>query len=77
MVRQVRQVNQQNPPSPKRKRVDSNGNDKRKVFAKSGTATLLIARGLTQNAAIAFTENLRENAERLGGESCCDFLITK
>jgi hypothetical protein len=57
--------------------VDSNGNDKRKVFAKSGTATLLIAKGLTQNAAIAFTENLRENAERLGGESCCDFLIAK
>ena len=69
--------NQQNPPLPKKKRVDKNGNDRRRVFAKSGTATLLLAKGLTQNAAIVFTEKIREHAEKLGGESCCDFLITK
>lgn len=75
MVRQVRQVNQQNPPLPKRKRVDSQGNDRRRVFAKSGTATLLIAKNLTTNAALAFTEKMRENARNLGGECCCDFHI--
>ena len=69
--------NQQHPPLPKKKRVDARGNDKRRVFAKSGTATLLIAKGLTQNAAIMFTDKLQENAELLGGEACCDFLITK
>ena len=75
MVRQVRQVNQQNPPLPKRKRVDARGNDRRRVFAKSGTATLLIAKNLTLNAAMAFTEKMRENAQNLGGECCCDFHI--
>lgn len=77
MVRQVRQVNQQNPPLPKRKRVDSQGNERKRVFAKSGTATLLLAKGLTQNAAIVFTEKIREHADRLGGEACCDFVITR
>ena len=77
MVRQVRQVNQQNPPLPKRKRVDSNGNDRRRVFAKSGTATLLIAKGLNTNAAIALTQKIRNNAEILGGECVCDFVIAK
>lgn len=77
MVRQARQVNQQNPPLPKRKRVDTRGNDRRRVFAKSGTATLLIAKDLTSSGAVVFTEKLREIAERLGGESCCDFVIAK
>lgn len=75
MAAKVRQVNQQNPPLPKGKRVDSQGNDRRRVFAKSGTATLLIAKNLTLNAAIAFTEKMRENARNLGGECCCDFHI--
>lgn len=73
----TRTTNQQNPPLPKKKRVDSQGNDRRRVFAKSGTATLLLAKGITQNAAIVFTEKIREHADRLGGECCCDFIITK
>lgn len=73
----TRTVNQQNPPSSKKKRVDSKGNDHRRVFAKSGTATLMIAKGLTLNAASAFTEKMRENAQNLGGECTCDFIITK
>lgn len=75
MAGKVQQVNQQNPPSSKKKRVDSKGNDRRRVFAKSGTATLLIAKGLTLNAALAFTEKMRENAENLGGRCVCDFHI--
>lgn len=77
MNTRVRTINQQNPPLPKRKRVDSQGNDRKRVFAKSGTATLLIAKGLTQNAAIVFTEKIREHADKLGGEACCDFVITR
>ena len=73
----TRTVNQQNPPLPKKKRVDKNGNDHRRVFAKSGTATLLIAKGLNMNAAIALTQKIRNDAELLGGEACCDFVIAK
>lgn len=69
--------NQQNPPLPKKKRVDSQGNDKRRVFAKSGTATLLLVSGLTENAAFAFVKSFRENAERLGGKVECNFLMIR
>ena len=73
----TRTVNQQNPPLPKKRRVDSKGNDTRRVFAKSGTATLMVAKNLSLNAALVFTEKMRENAKALGGEVCCDFVIAK
>ena len=73
----TRTVNQQNPPLPKRKRVDSQGNDVRRVFAKSGTATLEIAKGLNVNAALVFTEKVQELADRLGGQCTCNFRIAK
>ena len=73
----TKQTNQQQPPLPNKKRVDAQGNERKRVFAKSGTATLLLAKNLTQNAAIVFTEKIREHANRLGGECCCDFIITK
>lgn len=69
--------NQQNPPSPKKRRVDAQGNDKRKIFVKSGTATLLLAKGLTENAAHVFTKKLEENVQHLGGSLECSFLIVK
>ena len=77
MARKVRQINQQNPPLPERKRVDSKGNDRRRVFAKSGTATLEIAKDLNVNAALIFTEKVQEIVDRLGGQCTCNFRIAK
>jgi hypothetical protein len=70
-------VNQQNPPLPKKKRVDSKGNDVRRVFAKSGTATLEIVKGLNVNAALVFTEKVQELADSLGGQCTCNFHIAR
>lgn len=69
--------NQQNPPLPKKKRVDSHGNSKRRVFAKSGSATLLLVSGLTENGAQAFIESFKTNAEHLGGKVECSFLTIR
>lgn len=73
----VRQSNQVHPPSPKKKRVDTQGNDRRKVFVKSGTATLLLAKGLTENATKVFIQGLEDNIGRLGGTLECSFLVVK
>lgn len=69
--------NQIHPPSPKKRRMDVNGNDKRKVFVKSGTATLLLAKGLTENAAKVLTVKLQNSIISLGGMCECSFLIVK
>lgn len=69
--------NQLNPPSPKKRRVDALGNDKRKVFVKSGTATLMLAKGLTENAAKVLTNKVQKAIESLGGTCECSFLIVK
>lgn len=73
----VTKANQINPPLPKKKRVDSQGNDRKRVFAKSGTATLMIAENLTENAANVFISNMKTNAERLGGTLKCTLIITR
>lgn len=70
-------TNQQNPPLPKKKRVDTLGNSRRRVFAKSGTATLLLASELTEPAADAFINSMRDNTVRLGGKLECNFLVTR
>ena len=70
-------INQQNNPLPKKKRVDTLGNSKRRVFAKSGTATLLLASELTEPGADAFINSIRDNAQRLGGKCQCNFLVTR
>lgn len=69
--------NQQNPPLPKRKRVDAQGNSKKRVFAKSGTATLLLVSGITEPGADAFIQSVMDNAQRLGGKCECNFLVTR
>lgn len=69
--------NQQNPPLPKKKRVDTLGNSKRRVFAKSGTATLLLVSGITEPGADAFINSVRNYAERLDGKIECNFLVTR
>lgn len=73
----MRTTNQQNPPLPKKKRVDTLGNSKRRVFAKSGTATLLLVSGITEPGADAFIQSVMDNAKRLGGKCECNFLVTR
>lgn len=73
----MKTTNQQNPPLPKRKRVDTLGNSKRRVFAKSGTATLLLVSGITEPGADAFIQSVMDNAKRLGGKCECNFLVTR
>lgn len=77
MVGEVRKVNQQHSPLPKKKRVDSKGNDSRRLFVKSGTATLLLAKLPSENAAEIAKSNIPKIIENLGGEIQCTFLITK
>ena len=66
-------LNQQNPPLPKKKRVDSAGNDRRRFIAKSGTATMIIASGLTQNACEVLEATIRGSIQNLGGTCECSF----
>lgn len=73
----MRTTNQQNPPLPKKKRVDTLGNSKRRVFAKSGTATLLLVSGITEPGADAFIQSVMDNAKRLGGKCECNFLVAR
>ena len=70
-------INQQNPPLPKKKRVDAQGNDKRRLFAKSGTATLQIAYGLTQEACDALVASIEQSIKNLGGVCSCTWVKFK
>jgi hypothetical protein len=66
-------INQQNPPLPKKKRVDSQGNDRRRLIAKSGNATLIIASGITGNGCTALERTIRDCITKLGGTCECSF----
>lgn len=69
--------NQQNPPLSKKKRVDSQGNDRRRFVAKSGNATLILASGLTKNACDVLEAHIRGSISNLGGTCECSFLIIR
>lgn len=61
-------LNQQNPPLPKRKRVDAQGNDYRRLIAKDGGTTMILVEGLTENGCKVLENVFRNNVERLGGK---------
>ena len=65
--------NQQNPPLPKKKRVDSAGNDRKRFIVKSGGATLILASNLTKNACDVLESHIRGCIENLGGKCECSF----
>lgn len=69
-------TNQLHPTPSKKRRVDAQGNARCRVFAKTGNATLGIAKGLTRPAADALIESIVANIDKLGGSCECDFLIT-
>lgn len=50
--------NQVHPPRPKKARVDSLGNDRRKMWLKEGNATMLFVEGLTENGCKALINHI-------------------
>lgn len=71
--------NQVHPPSPKKKRVDKQGNDRRKLWLKEGTATMLFVNGLTENGCKVLINKLNTTLIALGQKPFPNnrFLITK
>lgn len=65
--------NQQNPPLPKRKRVDAQGNDRRRFIAKDGGTTMILVEGLTENGCKVLENSFRNTVERLGGKVKVNF----
>lgn len=68
-------VNQVHPPLPKKKSVDKQGNRRRRIYVKSGTATMLLCKGLTENGCKALIDRLKTWANQLGTKIECEFLI--
>lgn len=58
--------NQVHHPQPRRKRVDAQGNHRKKMFYKDGTSTMLFCENITDNSAKALEERIRLYAEALG-----------
>ena len=65
--------NQQNPPLPKRKRVDAQGNDRRRFIAKDGGTTMILVTGLTENGCKVLENSFRNTVEKLGGKVKVNF----
>ena len=60
--------NQQNPPLPKRKHVDAQGNDRKRLIVKDGGATIIIAEGATQNCYECAWKRFIRDIEAGGGK---------
>lgn len=58
--------NQEHPPLPKKKRVDAQGNNRKRMFFKKGDSSMLFARGVTKETKDAFELGLRDLARKLG-----------
>lgn len=73
----VKEQNQQHPPLPGKKRVDAQGNDRRRLFAKSGTATLQIAHGLTKAQCDVLIDAIEQAIKNIGGICSCTWVKFK
>ena len=58
--------NQEHPPLSKKKRVDSCGNDRKRVYFKSGNSSMLFCKGITENGYKALVSSLNDLANKLG-----------
>lgn len=65
MIAQKHQ-NQEHPPLPKKKRVDAQGNDKKRIYFKSGNSSMLFCKGITENGYKALVRSLNVIANKLG-----------
>ena len=61
-----RHQNQEHPPLHKKKRVDSCGNDKKRIYFKSGNSSMLFCKGITENGYKALVSSLNDLANKLG-----------
>lgn len=77
MSNKISTQNQVHPPLPKKKRVDNLGNSRKRLWVKSGTSTMLLCKGLTDNGAIALIKAVKDIATKLGTTIECNFLITQ
>lgn len=69
--------NQLHPPLPKKKRVDAQGNDRRRFIAKSGKSTMILAEGLTENGCQVLESSLKNCVTKLGGKISVEFRIIR
>lgn len=71
--------NQVHPPRPKKARVDAQGNDKRRLWLKEGSATMLFYNGLTKNGCEALINHINTCLINMGEKPlrANKFLITR
>jgi hypothetical protein len=71
--------NQVHPPLPKKKRVDEQGNDKRRLWLKDGKTTMPFVEGLTESACKVLINTINTSLVSLGSKPLPQnkFLITK
>ena len=71
--------NQVHPPLPKKKRVDEQGNDLRKLWLKDGRTTMPFTEGLTESGCKALINSINSTLIKLGKKALpkSKFLITK
>ena len=72
-------ANQVHSPLPKKKRVDEQGNDKRKLWLRDGKTTMPFVENLTENACKVLINSINTTLIKLGAKSLPTnkFLITK
>lgn len=72
-------ANQVRPPLPKKKRVDGQGNDLRRLWLKDGNTTMLITKDLTENGCKVIINSINTAMVKLGKKAFpkYKFLITK
>lgn len=76
-MKSVRERNQQHQTQRKNVRVDAVGNDKRRLFVKSGTATLCLAKDLTKQGCDLVVSEIERLVNNAGGKIACDWLKFK
>lgn len=61
--------NQANPPLPKKKRVDSQGNHRYRIIAKDHHSTMVIAEGVTENGYKLFASKIDSLIKAIGKQT--------
>lgn len=67
--------NQVHPPRRRSARVDAQGNNRKRMYYKDGTSTMLFTEG-TENACVALAARLKQYAEALDMKIKGHFIIT-
>lgn len=65
--------NQQNPPLPKKKRVDSKGNSFVRIIAIDHGASIILCEHITENAASILINEFSQSISKLGGKQKVTF----